>query len=55
MLKKVKVYEKNFPNFVYGNPACTKASNKDEKAKAGLSETTQEEEVQIEKPLNLRG
>jgi hypothetical protein len=32
---KLEVYQKNFPNFVYGNPTSTEASNKDEETKVG--------------------
>ncbi len=52
---KLEVYQKNFPNFVYGSRTNTQALNKDEKAKARLGEIGQEEEVQIEKPQNLKG
>ncbi len=50
MRYKLEVYQKNFPNFVYGNSISIKALNKDEEVEVGPSRTTQEEEVQTEKP-----
>jgi len=32
---KLEVYQKNFPNFIYGNPTSTEALNKDEETKVG--------------------
>jgi hypothetical protein len=51
---KFKVYQKNFPDFVYGSPTSTEASNKDEEAETRLSGIVQEEEVQNEEPQNFK-
>jgi hypothetical protein len=47
---KLEVYQKNFPDFVYGNPTSTETLNKDEQVEIGPSGIAQEEEVQIEEP-----
>jgi hypothetical protein len=36
---KLEVYQKQFLDFVYGNPTSTEASNQDEDTKAGPNET----------------
>ncbi len=38
MRYKLEVYQKNFPNFVCGNPTSTEASNKDEDVEANKME-----------------
>jgi hypothetical protein len=50
---KLEVYQKNFPNFIYGSPINTKVSEQNEKTKVGPCGTIQEEEVQIEEPQDL--
>ncbi len=55
MKYKLEVYQKNFPDFVCGNPTSTDTSNKDEEAEARPIGTTWEEEVQIEEPQKLKG
>jgi hypothetical protein len=39
---KLKIYQKNFLDFVYGNPTSKEASNKDEEAKVRPSGIPQE-------------
>ncbi len=45
---KLEAYQKNFLDFIYGNPISTKVSSQNENTKARPSGTTQEEEVQSE-------
>ena len=47
---KLEIYQKTFLKFVCGNLTSTKMSSQDEKTKAKLNGTTQEEEVQTEEP-----
>jgi hypothetical protein len=51
----LKVYQKTFPNFICGSPTSTETSCQDEENEAGLSGTTQKEEMQAEKPLIFKG
>jgi hypothetical protein len=53
MKYKLEAYQKNFPNFICGNPTSTKVSCQDEENEARPGGTTQEEEVQIEEPQDL--
>ncbi len=50
MKYKLKVYQKNFPNFVCVNPISVKTSGQDEEIKAKPNKTTQEQEVQTKEP-----
>ncbi len=52
---KLEIYQKNFLDFMYGTPKSTKVQDKDEEAEARASGIAQEEEVQMEEPLNLKG
>jgi hypothetical protein len=51
----LEIYQRNFPKFIYGSPITIKALDQDEEIEAGPSGTTQEEEVQIEEPHELKG
>ncbi len=42
---KLEVYQKNFPDFIYGNPTSTKVSSQDEETEARPSGTAHEKEV----------
>jgi hypothetical protein len=42
---KLEAYQKNFPDFICGNPINTEVSGQDEEIKAGPSGTTKEEEI----------
>jgi hypothetical protein len=55
MKYKLATYQKNFLDFIYGNPISTEVSSQDEETKARPNGTTQEEEVQIEESKDLRG
>jgi hypothetical protein len=50
MRYKLKAYQKNFPDFIYGNPTSIEVSSQDEETKVGPSGTAQKEEVQTEEP-----
>ncbi len=52
---KLEVYQKNFPNFIYGSPTSIKVLGQDEDIEARPNGTTQEEEVQTKEPHDLRG
>ncbi len=65
---KLKVYQKNFPNFICGNPTSTEVLDRDEEIKVGPNGIAHEEEsqdfkggiakegeIQPEIPQNLRG
>jgi len=54
MSYKLEAYQKNFLNFICGNPTSTEVLGHDEKTKAGPSGTTQKEEIQIEESQDLR-
>jgi hypothetical protein len=47
---KLEAYEKNFPNFICGNPTSIEVSSQDEETKVGPSGIAQKEEIQTEKP-----
>jgi len=47
---KLEAYEKNFPNFICGNPTSTEVSSQDEETKVGPSGIVQKEEVQTKEP-----
>jgi hypothetical protein len=46
---KLEAYQKNFPNFIYGNPSI-EVSGQDEETKTKPSGTAQKEEVQTKEP-----
>ncbi len=50
----LEVYHKKVPKFIYGSPTSTETSNQDEEAEARPNGTAQVEEIQIEKPQELR-
>jgi hypothetical protein len=54
MRYKLEAYQKNFPNFICGNPTSTEVSGQDEETEVGPSEIAQEEEVQIEESHDLK-
>ncbi len=45
---KLEAYEKNFLDFICGNPTSIEVSSQDEEIEAGPNGIAQEEEVQIE-------
>ncbi len=47
---KLEAYQKNFPNFIYGNPISKEVLGHDEGIEAGPSGIAQEEEVKTEEP-----
>ncbi len=47
---KLEVYQKNFPEFICGNPTSTKVLDQDEENEARPIGITQEEEVQTKEP-----
>jgi len=49
-----KLIKKKFQFFIYGTPTSIKVSGQDEDLEVRPSGTTQEEEVQIEKPQDLK-
>ncbi len=51
---KLEVYQKNFPNFICGNPTNTEESNQDEETETRPSGTTPKEEVQIKESQDLK-
>ncbi len=51
---KLEAYQKNFPDFICGNPTSIKVSSQDEETKVGPSGTTQDEEVQTKESQDLR-
>ncbi len=51
---KLETYQKNFPNFICGNPTSTKVLGQDEESETRPSGTTQKDEVQTEKPHDFR-
>jgi hypothetical protein len=51
---KLKAYQKNFPDFICGNPTSTKVSDQDEKTEAGPNGTIQEEEIKTEESQDLK-
>ncbi len=51
---KFETYQKQIIDFIYGSPTSTKVSNQDKEIEAGPNGTTQEEEMQIEKPHDLK-
>ncbi len=51
---KLEAYQKNFLEFIYGNPTSTEVSGQYEKIEARFDGTTHEEEMQIEEPQDLR-
>jgi len=51
---KSEASQKNFPNFICGNPTNTKVSSQDEETETKPSGTTQEEEVQTEESQDLK-
>jgi hypothetical protein len=55
MKYKLEVYQKTFPDFVYGSPISIMALDKDEEVEARPNEIAQEEEVHNKEPLNFRG
>ncbi len=50
MKYNLKVYQKNFLDFIYGSPTSIEVLGKDEKTKTRPNGTTQKEKVQTEKP-----
>ncbi len=50
----LEAYQKNFPDFICGNPTSTKVLGQDEETKTGPSGIAQEEEVQTEESQDLR-
>ncbi len=50
----MEAYQKNFLDFVCGNPTSIEALGQDEEIEAGPNGTIQEEEVQIEEPHDLK-
>ncbi len=50
----LEAYQKNFPDFICGNPTSTKVLGQDEETKVGPSGIAQEEEVQTEESQDLR-
>jgi hypothetical protein len=51
---KLETYQKNFPNFSYGNPTSIEVLGQDEESETRPNGTTQEDEVQTEKPHDLK-
>jgi hypothetical protein len=52
---KLEISFKFFLDFVHGNPTSTKALSQDEEIEVGFNRTTQEKEMQIEEPQDLKG
>ncbi len=50
---KLEIYQKNFLDFICGNPISIEVLGQDEETKVRLSGTTQEEEVQIKESQDL--
>ncbi len=51
---KLEAYQKNFPDFICGSLTSIEALGQDEEDEAKPNGTTQEEEVQIEEPHDLK-
>ncbi len=51
---QLEAYQKNFPDFIYGNPTNTEILGQDENTEIGLNGIAQEEEVKIEEPQDLK-
>ncbi len=51
---KLEVYQKNFPNFIYGSPTSTEVLCQDEETNVRPNGIAQEEEVQIEESQDHR-
>ncbi len=52
---KLEIYQRNFPEFIYGSPTTIKTSGQDEETNTGPSGTTEEEEEQIEESQEFKG
>ncbi len=52
MRYKLEAYQKNFSNFIYGNPSI-KVSGQDEETKARPNGTAHKEEMQSKKPQDF--
>jgi predicted RNase H-related nuclease YkuK (DUF458 family) len=50
----LQVYQKNFPNFIYGNPTSTEVLGQDEETNVRPNGIAQEQEVQIEESQDHR-
>ncbi len=44
---KLRVQQRDFPNFIYGNPTSIKVSSQDEENETGLSGTTQKRKCKL--------
>ncbi len=51
---KLEAYQKNFPDFIYGNPTSKEVLGHDEGIEAGPNGIAQEEEVKTEEPQDLK-
>jgi len=51
---KLEVYQKNFPEFIYGNPTSIEESGQDEEIETRPGGTTSKEEVQIKESHDLK-
>ncbi len=51
---KLEYYQKNFPIFIFGSSTSIEVLGQDEENEIGPSGTTQEEEMQIKEPQNLK-
>ncbi len=54
MKYKLQTYQKNFLDFICGNPTNTTISGQDQEIEVRPSGTTQEEEVRIEESQDLK-
>ncbi len=50
----MEVYQKNFPDFIYGNPTSTEESGQDEETETRPGGTTSKEEIQIKESHDLK-
>jgi len=50
----LEAYQKNFPNFICGNPTSREVPNQDEETEVKPSGTAQEEEIQTQESHDLR-
>jgi len=51
---KLEAYQKNFLDFIYGNPTSIKVSGHNERKEAGPDGIVQEEEVKTKEPQDLK-
>jgi hypothetical protein len=54
MKYKLEVYQKNFPNFIYGSPTSTEVLGQDEEIEVGPNGIAKEEEIQTKEPQDLK-